>query len=46
MSVPPTFNQDQCLLIQQEVKELINKGEISEDLKPHTGVLFKPVSST
>ena len=30
------FNQDQFLLIQQEAKELINKGAISEVLEPCT----------
>ena len=35
ISVPNTFNQDQLLLIQQEIKQLMKKDAVSEVLEPY-----------
>ena len=40
MPSPHTFNQDHFALIQQEVKELINKAEVSEVLNTQTQMVF------
>ena len=40
LPTPPTFNQDQFALIQQEVKELVNKGAVSEVLNPQAQMGF------